>query len=314
MRFAWSCCFLAARPAFIDDRLRQPSVFDLTSRSLGPVHLGYCRWCGRLVRRYEFADAESRREYDTTATCPVCQAIGGLDPARPPVARLHAVVVVADDAAAPSEVSLVPFRFVTSLDAFEWDCHHIVRAGAWKGSDPFAELAPAREVWDRRGLQVHVLGVERLDDPLLSARIVRSQVVVCLDDAQVAYFARRCVDRPLPLPAFVDLRSDVPWESAYGAPIQPWVSSADVLGLAHLLGPPEQRCGSALHQCALVSELLTLPAPAGPQQGSSAFWHWLYAQARARPRPDAGYPGGDPCAPLLRAGALTDSDQGDNLG
>ena len=282
--------------------------------SLGPLYLGYCRWCGRLVRRYEFADAESRREYDATATCLACQAAGGLDPARAPVARLHAVVVVADDAAAPSEIALVPFRFVPSLDEFEWDPHHVVRAGAWEGSDPFAELAPARAVWARRGLQVHVLAVEALDDPLLSARIGGGQVVVCLDDAQVAYFARRCVDRPLPLPAFVNLRSDVPWESAYGAPICPWVSSADVLGLAPLLGPPEQRLGSALHQCALIAELLALPAPAGPHAGSSAFWHWLYAQARARPRPDAGSPGGDPCAPLLRGGALTDSDNGDNHG
>ena len=172
--------------------------------SLGPRYLGYCRWCGRLVRRDELADVESRREYDATATCLACQGAGGFDPARPPVARLHAVVVVADDAAAPSEIALVPFRFVPSLDEFEWDPHHVVRAGAWEGSDPFAELAPARAVWARRGLQVHVLGVERFDDPLLSARIARTQVVVCLDDTQVAYFARRCVDRPLPLPAFVD--------------------------------------------------------------------------------------------------------------
>ena len=271
--------------------------------ALGPRYLGYCRWCGRLVRRDELADVESRREYDATATCLTCQGAGGLDPARPPVARLHAVVVIADDAAAPSEIALVPFRFVPSLDEFEWDPHHVVRAGAWEGSDPFAELAPARAVWARRGLQVHVLGVERLDDPLLSARIARTQVVVCLDDAQVRYFACRCVDRPLPLPAFVDLRSDVPWESAYGAPICPWVSSADVLGLAPLLGPPEQRLGSALHQCALVAELLALPAPAGPRQGSSVFWHWLQAQAGPPSRP-----------PLSGPGAVTDSEPGEDDG
>ena len=192
--------------------------------SFTPHEMGPCCMCSVALHPTAFRDRPSYREAHITGLCQACQDLCFLacdGDGRP--ASLYEAAIVSRRALGQrqqvAEVAFFPFRLVVPQEGkpgVAWEARHIVRAGPLL--DPLdVRLALEPAVAQLAGHQVCVTHYT-LRDPAVLALLDRLDLLVALDDAELADVARACA---LPADLSCATFEEVPWQAAFARPLQP---------------------------------------------------------------------------------------------
>ena len=157
-----------------------------------------------------------------------------------------------------AEICLLPFVFVVPEPRIAWEPCSILRIGPRLDRiEPAVALRPLVALLSGRRIRVRESGT--FYDPVVRGYFREFDLVVGLDRA--AFDALASVWSLPDTDALASLADEVPWRDVYGRalhPLQSWWS-----------GHPQ--APSALHTCALVAHVLSMPAPGAGGDGRRAF-------------------------------------------